>query len=128
MKTEMIYWGVICRGCSEPVAFGAPYHHQFDVESSYARPGAIRCGNGHIYIYFPRDFKFFCSAEEIADSVMRANRDAHREINPLAEPRSEDWSGTRWTPESKRAIGRHEGDVLKLSRQAKKSEVSDAVG
>ncbi len=108
MKNELTYWGVICRGCSKPVAFGAPGHKRFKVESSYAKPGAIRCGNGHIYIYFPRDFEFFSSAEAIPDSVMHANRDAHSAANPLVEPRSDHWLGTRWTPESKRGSGPQE--------------------
>jgi hypothetical protein len=99
MNKETIYWGVLCRKCSEPVAFGSPSHQQFELGSAYARPGAIRCTNGHNHIYFPRDFKFFASAEEISDAAMRGNREAHRVNNPVMVAPSDKLYGTRWVPE-----------------------------
>jgi hypothetical protein len=99
MSKEMIVWGILCRSCSQPVAFGSPSHPQFELESAYARPGTIRCANGHDYIYFPRDFKFFVSAEPIPEGVMQKNREAHKAINPLVVAPSEQRHGTRWAPE-----------------------------
>jgi hypothetical protein len=96
MSTQMTYWGVLCRECSEPVPFGAPSHQQFELESAYARPGAIRCAKGHNYIYFPRDFNFFSSAEEIPEAVMQHNRDVHGAINRPAVAPPEHLSGKRW--------------------------------
>jgi hypothetical protein len=98
MCKEIIHWGVACRKCSEPIAFGAPSHQQFQLESTFARPGAIRCANGHTHIYFPRDFKFFASSEAIPEAVMHANREAHRAINPPPATQSDQMYGTRWVP------------------------------
>jgi hypothetical protein len=98
MKKQTIYWGVVCRKCSSPVAFGCPSHHQFELGTAYDRPGAIQCANGHNAIYFPRDFKFFSSDEEISDDTMRRNREAHRATNPVAVSPSDEQIGTRWAP------------------------------
>jgi hypothetical protein len=92
----MIYWGVLCRRCLDPVVFGSPSHPQFQMESEFARPGAVRCANGHDYIYFPRDFKFFESAEEITAAAMERNRLAHRAVNPSVVARTDHTYGTGW--------------------------------
>jgi hypothetical protein len=98
MSRENTYWGILCRTCSAPVAFGAPSHQQFQLESTYARPGAIRCPSGHNHIYFPRDFNFFVSAEVISEAVMEDNRGEHRAINPAASAPTDHWHGTQWSP------------------------------
>jgi hypothetical protein len=98
MGKEIIYWGVLCRKCSESIAFGAPCHQQFELESTFAKPGAIRCANGHTYIYFPRDFRFFATAAEIPDALMQANREAHRATNPTPTSISGDFQATQSTP------------------------------
>ena len=46
------------------------------------KPGAIRCAHGHLYIYFPRDFRFFDSVSAIAEETMEQNRAAHAVRNP----------------------------------------------
>jgi hypothetical protein len=104
MGSETIYWGVLCRACSEPIAFGAPSHRQFELESVYARPGSISCGQGHSFYYFPRDFKFFESAKAITEAVMRLHRETHVAINPIAAvpitaAAAVFLSGTRWVPD-----------------------------
>ena len=99
MNKETIYWGVLCRECAEPVAFDSPSHQQFELGSAYARPGTIRCANGHISTYFPRDFKFFASAEAISEAVMRGNREAHKQNNPIVEAPSEKLYRRRGIPD-----------------------------
>ena len=80
--SETIYWGILCRTCRDMVAFDICPHVSFGPGAASMKPGAIRCGHGHNHIYFPRDFRFFFSAESIADSIMQQNRDAYRAINP----------------------------------------------
>ena len=99
MSNETIYWGILCRQCSELVAFGAPSHQHFEVESECARPGAIRCANGHNYIYFPRDFRFFTSAVAIPEAVMQRNLEAHSAINSIVGARTNHGEPERWRPE-----------------------------
>jgi hypothetical protein len=98
MSRENTYWGILCRKCSAPIAFGSPSHQQFKLESTCARPGAIRCPNGHNHIYFPRDFNFFESAEVIPETAMEKNRRDHSAINPIATVSTNHWHGTRWSP------------------------------
>jgi hypothetical protein len=98
MSKPTIYWGVSCRKCSAAVAFGSPSHRQFELGNAYARPGTIHCANGHSAVYFPRDFKFFPSDEDISDDTMRGNREAHLAINPVALASSDHQYGTRWAP------------------------------
>jgi hypothetical protein len=98
MSKQTIYWGVLCRKCSAAVAFGSPSHRQFELGNAYSHPGTIHCANGHSAIYFPRDFKFFPSDEDISDDTMRGNREAHRAINPVALASSDRQYGTRWAP------------------------------
>ena len=97
MSSENTYWGILCRTCSATVAFGSPSHQQFQFESTYAKPGAIRCPSGHNHIYFPRDFKFFESAEVIPETVMESNREHHRAINPAASGPTDHSYATRWS-------------------------------
>lgn len=113
---QTIYWGVLCRACSEPVAFGSPSHQQFELETEYGRPGSICCEQGHNFFYFPRDFKFFSSAEVISDAVMQRNRDAHWAINPPAAAPTNYLSGKRWTPDKRQEAGA--GDVAKPAKTA----------
>jgi hypothetical protein len=88
MSEETTYWGILCRTCSEPVAFDIrPY--KFGLGSASVRPGAICCVHGHNHIYFPRDFGFFLSAIPIADATMQENRAAYRAINPSPETSSD---------------------------------------
>jgi hypothetical protein len=82
MNNETTYWGILCRSCSEPVAFDIQPFRTFGLERGNVKPGAIRCVHGHNYIYFPRDFSFFSSAVAISDETMQANRAAYRAINP----------------------------------------------
>jgi hypothetical protein len=112
MSKQMIVWGVLCRSCSQPVAFGSPSHQQFELESAYAKPGAIRCANGHNYIYFPRDFKFFVSAEEIPEAAMLKNREAHNAVNPAMATPSGQLNGTRWVPDTEKEPGSPEAPKL----------------
>jgi hypothetical protein len=105
LNKQITYWGVLCRRCSDPVVFGSPSHPQFQMESEFARPGTIRCANGHDYIYFPRDFKFFVLDTEITDAAMERNRQAHRAVNPMAVVRSDQTYGTRWVPDQAKEAG-----------------------
>jgi hypothetical protein len=105
MIRETIYWGVLCRICAEPIAFGAPCHHQFELESAYAKPGALSCANGHSHIYFPRDFQFFASAATIPEAVMQANREAHPAMKPATVERPKHFFVKRWSPEGDQAAG-----------------------
>jgi hypothetical protein len=79
---ETTYWGILCRKCLDPVAFDVCPYPSFGPGAANVKPSAIRCGQGHNHIYFPRDFRFLPSAVPIADSVMQQNRDAYRAINP----------------------------------------------
>jgi hypothetical protein len=81
---ETTYWGILCRTCREPVAFDVCPYPSFGPGAANVKPSAIRCGQGHNHIYFPRDFRFFPSAVPIAHSVMQENRDAYRAINLFA--------------------------------------------
>ena len=99
MSNETIYWGILCRQCSELVAFCAPSHQQFELASRCAKPGAIRCANGHNYIYFPRDFRFFTSAVAIPEAVMQRNLEAHSAINSIVGARTNHGEPERWRPE-----------------------------
>lgn len=76
------YWGVFCRGCSEPIAFDRAPFHAGGLGSAGMKPGAIRCASGHLYIYFPRDFRFFDSSSAIAEETMEQNRAAYAARNP----------------------------------------------
>jgi hypothetical protein len=83
---ETTYWGVLCRTCSEPVAFDScPYPSSFGPGAQNVKPGAVRCRHGHNHVYFPRDFRFFSSAVPISDAVVQENRDAYRAINPSSQ-------------------------------------------
>jgi len=104
LSRETTYWGVFCRSCSAPIAFGAPSHHQFQMESAYAKPGSIRCANGHNHIYFPRDFQFFTSAA-IPEAVLQANRESNPPMKPAAVARPVGLFVTRWAPGGDAAAG-----------------------
>jgi len=78
---ETTYWGVLCRTCSEPIAFDINPHPSFGPGSSNVKAGAIRCGRGHNHIYFPRDFRILSSALPICGVVMLENREAYKAIN-----------------------------------------------
>jgi hypothetical protein len=78
---ETPYWGVLCRTCRELVAFDTCPYMSFGPEAASMKPGAIRCGQGHNHIYFPRDFQFCASAAPIPDAVMGENRELYRAIN-----------------------------------------------
>jgi hypothetical protein len=82
MNNEITYWGILCRFCSEPVAFDIRPYRTFERGTAPLRPGAIRCAHGHNYIYFPRDFSFLTSAIPITAATMQENREAYRAINP----------------------------------------------
>jgi hypothetical protein len=86
MSVETMYWGILCRSCSEPVAFDTGSHHEYRLGSANASPGAIRCINGHNHIYFPRDFRFFPSSVSITETTVQENRQAYLSINPSTEP------------------------------------------
>ena len=76
------YWGVFCRGCSGEIAFDRAPYHADGLGSAGMKPGAIRCAAGHLYIYFPRDFRFFDSLSTIAEETMEQNRTAYAARNP----------------------------------------------
>jgi hypothetical protein len=118
MSRETIYWGVLCRVCAEPIAFGAPCHHQFELESAYAKPGALRCANGHSHIYFPRDFQFFASAATIPEAVMRANREAHPAMQPATVERPQHFFVKRWTPDGDPAAADAQAAANRAEAQA----------
>jgi hypothetical protein len=88
MSNEKTYWGILCRACSEPVAFDIQVCQMFGPGAA-DRPGAIRCAHGHNHIYFPRNFQFFSSAVAITDAVMQENHGAYQAINPARELTSE---------------------------------------
>lgn len=77
------YWGILCRTCSQPIAFGTGADREAGVESSNVRPGAIRCASGHNHIYFPRDFQIFKSSVAIPDALIKQTRAAYQAINPM---------------------------------------------
>jgi hypothetical protein len=114
MTKQTIYWGVVCRKCSGAIAFGSPTHHQFELGTAYDRPGAVRCAQGHNAIYFPRDFKFFSSDEEISDDAMRGNREAHRANNPVPVSPSDQ--------QLRNALGSPDRTAARDSRSAKGRE------
>lgn len=76
------YWGVFCRGCSEPIAFDQAPYHAGGLGSAGMKPGAIHCSAGHLYVYFPRDFRFFDTDLEITSETMERNRAAFARRNP----------------------------------------------
>ena len=100
---RITYWGVLCRKCLDPIVFGSPSHPQFRVETEFARPGTVCCPNGHEFIYFPRDFKFFESELEIPEVAMQRNRETHRAVNPIRVMQSGTIYGKRWVPEEEKA-------------------------
>ena len=89
MSMEKTYWGILCRACSEPVAFNTRPYHEFALGSANIRPGAIRCGHGHNYIYFPRDFRFIPSSVPITEETMQENRAVYIVINPSPQSSSD---------------------------------------
>ena len=89
MSKDTIYWGILCRTCSDPVAFDTGPYHEFALGSANVRPGAIRCVHGHNHIYFPRDFRFFPSSVPITAATIQENRQAYLAINPSPEPSSD---------------------------------------
>ena len=125
MDSERIYWGVMCKTCSEPVAFGCPDQQECEMESICAKPGAIRCAKGHNHIYFPRDFKFFASAIEIPEAVTRANREAHKAVNPAPPPPSEEWHGVRWAPEPEQGASGNSVNEAKAGQKMQASGTAD---
>jgi hypothetical protein len=83
---ETTYWGVLCRTCSEPVAFDVcPYPSSFGPSAKIVEPGAVRCQHGHNHIYFPCDFRFFTSAVPICNAAVQENRDTYRAINASSQ-------------------------------------------
>ena len=90
---ETTYWGILCRTCSDPVAFGTHSDHELGLGTENARPGTIRCAQGHNHIYFSRDFRFFVAEVEIAKATMRENRETYRSINPAPQSSLESWLG-----------------------------------
>jgi len=76
------YWGVFCRSCSGAIAFDRSPFHAGGLGSAGMKPGAILCARGHLYIYFPRDFRFFDSLSAIAEETMEQNRVAYAARNP----------------------------------------------
>jgi hypothetical protein len=88
---ETMYWGVLCRTCQGLVAFDMAPYVSFGPKASSLKPGAIRCGQGHNHIYFPRDFRFASFVARISDEVMRKNRDVFRAINPYGQRPSHDF-------------------------------------
>jgi hypothetical protein len=81
----MLYWGVLCRTCSKPVAFDTLPCHKDGLGSINMRPGAVSCESGHNHIYFPRDFRFFATDVPITGKTMNDNRLAHHAINPSSD-------------------------------------------
>jgi len=109
VESSGTYWGVFCRGCSEPIAFDRAPFHANGLGSAGVKPGAILCAHRHLYIYFPRDFRFFDSVSAIAEETMEQNRAAYAARNPsfqaasvslVSEVASELWS----TPAPKREV------------------------
>jgi hypothetical protein len=90
-NTEAPYWGVLCRTCRELVAFDTCPYASFGPAAACMKPGAIRCGQGHNHIYFPRDFQFCASPAPIPDAVMRENREVYRAINSSGQRTSHDF-------------------------------------
>jgi len=80
-RTLETYWGVLCRTCSDPVAFDISPHPSFGPGNPNAKAGAIRCRHGHNHIYFPGDFRMLCSVDPISGAVMHENREAYKAVN-----------------------------------------------
>lgn len=78
---EVAYWGVFCKTCRDLVVFDIAPYASFGPAAASMKPGAIRCGQGHNHIYYPRDFGFRGSAVPIAAALMQENRDAYRAVN-----------------------------------------------
>src|ERR1035441_7780133 len=89
MSEETTYWGILCRTCSEPVAFDIRPCQMCGPGAANVRPGAIRCVHGHNHIYFPRDFRLFPSSVPITAATIQENRQAYLAINPSPEPSSD---------------------------------------
>ena len=72
---EKTYWGILCRACSEPVAFNTRPYHEFGLGSASVRPGAIRCSHGHNHIYFPARFplRSFLSPDHRSDRPRKSS-------------------------------------------------------
>jgi len=85
MKTKTVYWGILCRSCSELVAFVTQPPGRPQLGSDGSRAGTIRCAQGHTHIYFPRDFRFFLSQVAIPDVVLEKNFETYKAINPFWE-------------------------------------------
>jgi hypothetical protein len=120
VSNQIMYWGVLCRKCSDPVVFGSPSDPRFHLEAEFARPGTICCSHGHRFIYFPRDFKLFASALEVGEGTMERNREAHRAVNAPEFVRAEQRHGTRWAPDAatEAAASIAQGGVKILPRAA----------
>jgi hypothetical protein len=76
------YWGILCRTCTELVAFGTIPAQNFGPGAEGSKPRTIRCNRGHTHIYFPRDFRLYPSVVAIADATMRENLKVYKAINP----------------------------------------------
>jgi hypothetical protein len=85
MSNERTYWGILCRSCAEPVAFGIRPYYASGQGIAHLRSGAICCAHGHNHIYFLRDFRFVSSAAAITEATMQVNREAYQAINPTSE-------------------------------------------
>jgi hypothetical protein len=87
-KPTPAYWGILCRTCTELVAFHTrpPLDSEPGAEGSMA--GTIRCTKDHSHIYFPRDFSLFPSAIVIAGATMQKNLETYKAINPFWESSS----------------------------------------
>ncbi len=65
--------GILCRTCSELIAFDSRPFHTYGSGTANLRPGAIRCTHGHSHSTFPRDFGLFFCKTPITDATMREN-------------------------------------------------------
>jgi len=95
---ETTYWGILCRTCWKLVAFDHCPYVSFGPGAASMTPGAVRCGEGHNHIYFPRDFKFISSAVPVSDATMRENREVYRAINSRSQPPRDSSHGERLNP------------------------------
>jgi hypothetical protein len=82
MTEQKPYWGILCRTCRQLVAFDTSPYVSFGAGAASMKPGAISCRQGHMHIYFPRDFCFRPSPTSIPDAALEENRAAYRAINP----------------------------------------------
>jgi hypothetical protein len=96
MSNETTYWGILCRSCSEPVAFDICRDESFALASANARPGTIRCIHDHTHIYFPRDLRFFPCSAPISAILMEKNREAYLAVNPSDIPVPDELFGTSY--------------------------------